>query len=259
MTRGTTRKKRSSSIHIDPKNYDEFDGLVLDFNTQKIMGLKNGEHHPLIGETRLEFKRDRDNKEPKILHTSTSATSDAWFSTNHQLLSYDHLIAVDTNTNYLNGSPVSITAAYHVIPENRNPESAFCKARVLALIEFWNVVEKPENLGWWQILQALADHPLEYAGKIGLIVDSDLGNHQAFNDRTLPIFSDFFLPENVTIIYGSDKGGGEHLSTKMIKYCHDLASDLYKEQNLVMNTENLNPGLEGFYTHIRQWDEETGD
>jgi hypothetical protein len=231
----------------------------MDFNTQKIMGLKNGEHHPLIADTRLEFKRDRDNKEPKILHTSTSATSDTWFSTNHQLLSYDHLIAIDTNTNQLNGSSVSITAAYHVIPKSRNPENVFCKARVLALIEFWNVVEKPENLGWWQTLQALADHPFEYAGKIGLIVDSDLGNHQAFNDRTLPIFSDFFLPENVTIIYGSDKGGGEHLSTKMIKYCHDLASELYKEQNLVMNTENLNPGLEGFYTHIRQWDEESGD
>jgi 5-methylcytosine-specific restriction protein B len=41
----------------------------------------------------------------------------------------------------------------------------------------------------------------------------------------------------VTIIYGSDRGGGEHLSTKMIKYCHDLASDLYKGQNLVMDAE----------------------
>jgi hypothetical protein len=259
VARKAIRKQRSFAIHMDPRNYFEFEALVMDFNTQKIMGLKNGEHQSLIGETRLEFKRDRDNKEPKILHTSTSATSDAWFNTNHQLFSYDHLIAVDTNTNSVNGSTVSITAAYHMKPQGHDQNYANCLARVLALVEYWNVVEKPENLGWWQILKALADHPMEYAGKIGLIVDSDLGNHQAFNDRTIPIFSDFFLPENVTIIYGSDKGGGEHLSTKMIKYCHDLASDLYKKQNLVINTENLNPGLEGFYTHIRQWDEESGD
>lgn len=259
MAKKNKRKQRSFAIHMDARNYYEFEALVMDFNTQKIMGLKDGEHHPLIGETRLEFKRDRDNREPKILHTSTSATSDAWFSTNHQLLSYDHLIAIDTNTNQVHGSSVSITAAYHLIPVSQNPPKAFCRARVLALIEFWNVVEKPENLGWWQILQALAVHPLEYAGKIGLIVDSDLGNHQAFNDRTLPIFSDYYLPDNVTIIYGSDKGGAEHLSTKMIKYCHDLAADMYKGQNLVMNIAGLNPVLEGFYTHIRQWNTEASD
>ena len=63
----------------------------------------------------------------------------------------------------------------------------------------------------------------------------------------------------MTIIYGSDRGGSEDLSTRMIKYCHDLASDLYKGQNLVMDTRNLSVGLEGFYTHIRQWDTEETD
>jgi len=259
VARKIARKQRSFVIHLDPRNYYEFEAFVMDFNTQKLWGLKGGQHHPLIGETRLEFKRARDNKEPKILHASTSATAEFWFSTNHQLLSYDHLIAIDTNTNQVNGSTVSITAAYHVIPQSRNAESAFCRARVLALLEFWNVTVKPENLGWWQVLRALEAHPQEYAGKIGLVVDSDLGNHQAFNDRTLPIVADYYLPENVTILYGSDKGGAEHLSTKMIKYCHDLASDLYKGQDLVMDLTGLHQGLEGFYTHARQWDTESGD
>lgn len=229
----------------------------MDFNTQKVMGLKNGEHHTLIGETRLEFKRDRENKDPKILHASSSATKDAWFSTNHQLLSYDHLIAIDTNTNKVNGSSVSITAAYHLVPKSRNSDGVICRSRIIAMIECWNVTVKPENLGWWQILQALEDHPLEYAGKIGLIVDSDLGNHQAFNARTIPIIAGYYLPSNVTIIYGSDKGGGEHLSTKMIKYCHDLASDLYKRKNLTMIIKDLHQGLDGLYSHIRQWDTES--
>jgi len=259
VARKAVRKQRSFVIHMDPRNYHEFDGIVMDFNTQKIMGIKNGEHYPLVGETRLEFKRARDNKNPKILHASTNAKKDAWFSSNHQLLSYDHLIAVDTNTHQVGGSTVSITAAYHVVPEVSGPEFARCRARVLALIEFWNVVEKPENLGWWQVLQALSAHPLEYVGRIGLIVDSDLGNHQAFNSREKPIFANFYLPKNVSLIYGSDKGGSEHLSTKMIKYCHDLASDLYKSQNLVMSVESLYPELDGIYSHIRQWDTEDSD
>jgi hypothetical protein len=93
-------------------------------------------------------------------------------------------------------------------------------------------------------------------GKIGLIVDSDLGNHQAFNNREIPIFDDFYLPENVTIIYASDKGGTEYLSTKMIKYCHDLATGLYKKENLLLNVKDLNRGDEINFTLYRQWDTE---
>jgi hypothetical protein len=239
---------------MDPRNYYEFDGVAFDFASQKLVGVKDNKHSPLIGEARLEFTRERDNKAPKMLHTSSSPNNDTWFSTNHQLLAYDHLIAVDTNTNSVNGSTVSITAAYHLIPEKLEQGYAQCRAAVIVLLELWNVVEKPENMGWYQVLTAIEAHPTEFTGQIGLIVDSDLGEHQAFNSREKPIFGDYYLPENVTIIYGSDKGGAEHLSTKMIKYCHDLASDLYKSQNLQLNTTGLHKGVEGLYTHIRQWD-----
>ena len=259
MPKQHSRKPRSFAIHIDPSNLKEYEGVALDFNTQKVVGVKDGQSFPLIGKNRIEYKRSRDNKVDKILHASSSPSADTWFSTNHQLLAYDHLIAVDTNTNHLNGSDVSITAAYHVIPRSREPEQAFCHARVIAIFESWNVQCKPENLGWWQILHAIQQQPEDFTGSIGLVVDSDLGKHQAFNDRTEPIVSDFYLPENVTIIYGSDKGGAEHLSTKLIKYCHNLAADLFKNQNLVMNTDNLHSGLEGVYTHFRQWDTEQMD
>ena len=239
---------------MDSRNYYNFDGLVLDLNTQKIYGLKNGKNYPLIGKSQLSYTRERENKGPKTLHSSISATADTYISSNHQLFTYDHLIAIDTNTHYLNGSSVSITAAYHIKPEARQADLVRCSARVLALLELWNVVEKPENVGWWQVLQALQQHPTLFEGNIGLIVDSDLGNHKAFNAREKAIFNDFYLPDNVTLIYASDKGGAEYLSTKMIKYCHDLASDLYIPHKLVMNIKDFYSGQEGVYSHIRQWD-----
>jgi hypothetical protein len=248
------RQPRSFSIHIDPQNLREFDGVAFDFKEQKIWGNKNGDLYPLLGKTRLVYKRKRQNKQPKILHESISPTCDAWFSANHQLLSYDHLIAIDTNTYQLGGSTVSVTAAFHLIPTNIEPNFVSACTRVLALVEFWNVVNKPENLGWWQILEAISVYPNNFAGKIGLVVDSDLGNHQAFNNREMPIFGDYYLPENVSILYGSDKGGPEHLSTKMIKYCHNLALDLYKTKNMLLTTKNIVPGVKGVFSHIRQWD-----
>lgn len=251
--------KRIISIKMDAKNYYEYDGLEMDLNSQKVYGLKDGKRYALIGNSTLEYKRERKNKEPKILHTSTSATSDTYLDTNHQLLSYDHLVAIDTNTNYVNGSSVSITAAIHVIPGSRSSNLVHCKYRSLALLELWNVTEKPENFGWWQILQAIQNQPIFLNGKIALVVDSDLGEHLAFNNREKPICMNYYLPENVTIVYASDKGGAAHFSTKMIKFCHDLASHLFKEKNLVMLTKGLHPGIKGLYSHIRQWDTDSNE
>lgn len=251
--------KRTIVIHLDPRNINEFEELQFDFKTQKLMGLKGGVAHPLLGQSKLEYKRTRSNKEPKVLHASGSPTGDVWFSANHQLLSYDHLIAVDTNTHRLEGSTVSITAAYHVIPAQRNEKSAQIFAAALALVEFWNISNKPENFGWFQILLALGEQSEWFSGNVGMIVDSDLGNHPAFNCRELPIFGDFYLPENVSLIHASDKGAPELLASKLLSRCHKLAENLYKTENLLLRVDGLYRCEKSYCTHIRQWDAESSD
>lgn len=229
----------------------------MDFKNQKLQGVKDGKLFPLLGGATLEYSRSRAKGGKKILHNSISPRDEVWFNSNRQLLDYDHLVAVDTNTKQIGGSSVSITAAYHLVPKWHSAEQAFCQGAVIALLEMWNVIGKPENMGWWQILQAIKKSSQDYSGRIGLIVDSDLENHEKFNSREIPILHDFFLPDNVNIIYASDRGGAEHLSTRMIKYCHDLASDLYKEESLLMNVKNLHKGVDGLYSHFRQWDTES--
>ena len=247
------QKVRTMRLKIDPQNFFEFDGLALDFKTQRITGFKKGEYHPLIGQSKLGFSRYRQFKTSKILHESRSPSNHTWFDSNHQLLSYDHLIAVDTNTNFIAGSHVSITAAFHVIPQANENGKAQCLVAVIALLEFWNVSEKQENLGWFTILNMILSHQSLFTGKIALIVDSDLGNHDAFNNREIPIYNDMYLPPNVTISYASDKGGPEHLSTKLIKHCHNLASDLCKNGSLLLNKQGLVSVDNEAYSHFRQW------
>lgn len=253
MAKPSKRKSRSIAFQLDPKNLIEFDGIAFDFNTQTLHGVKNDKLCPLIGKSRLEYKRDRDNGNPKMLHASSSATDENYINSNHQLASYDHLIAVDTNTHHINGSAVSLTAAFHLKREIKAGATVSFSGGILALLEFWNATLSAENIGWWQVMQAVNSTQESFLGQIGLIVDSDLGNHQQFNNREIPIVGDFYLPENTTIIYASDKGGSEHLSTKMIKYCHDVARDLYVPHKLVMNTKDLYPGVPGIYSHFRQW------
>ncbi|WNO10378.1 hypothetical protein [Teredinibacter sp. KSP-S5-2] len=251
--------QRTISIKIDPMNIRKYDGLALDLKNQTMSGYIGQEIMPLIGDSSLEFSRDRLKGGKKILHTSSRMKNTVWLDPNRQFLDYDHLIAVDTNTKKVCGSTVSITAAYHLIIQNHDSGKASCAGSVLALFEAWNVKEKPENIGWWQVLQGIEKRPQNFLGSIGFIVDSDLDNHNKFNLREMPIVGDYFLPTNVHLMYASDQGGSEYLSSKMIKYCHDLASDLFKEENLVMNTGDLRQGVDGLYSHFRQWDTEARD
>lgn len=246
------RKKRTLVLELDPRNYDEFHGMLFNLNTQTIHGVRNGNIHPLVGKAKLQYQREREKGFPKVLHRSTSSTSDTFIDSNHQLFAYDHLIAIDTNTHSLDGLDVSITAAFHLKPESRGSKQVTCSAAILAVLEMWNVKEKPENLGWWQLLQSLRYRP-DFFGTIGLVVDSDLGNHDLFNSREKPIYDNYYLPDNVTLIYASDKGGPEHLSTRLIKYCHDLASDFYIPHKLIMQAKGIFPGIPGLFSHFRQW------
>ena len=256
MAKNARDHGRSFTISLDPRNYLEFDGIALDLENQKVLGLKDGKTHALIGKSTLQYSRDRKKGGKKVLHKSPASKSDIWFNSNRQLLDYDHLIAIDTNTHLVGRSTVSITAAFHLIPRSHNSKNAYCHYAVLALVEMWNIEEKPENVGWWQILQAIEKVSAHFTGDIGLIVDSDLGNHDDFNSGKKPIIGDYYLPKNVQLIYASDRGGPEHLSTKMIRYCHELASDLYKEENLILNIKDLHKCEGSPYSHIRQWDVE---
>lgn len=257
MGKKIKRDPRHIRIDIDPENANLYSGVALDFKNQAILGVEEARMKPLVGETHLKFSRARKNKSEKILYSG--ASNGAWFNSNQQILSYDHLVAVDTNTNWLNGSSVSVTAAFHLIPISPRLRELYCHARVLMLSELWNVSVKPENLGWWQVLNAIQLYQHEFQGKIGLIVDSDLGSHPEFNVRRKPIVGEYYLPDNVTMIYASDKGGPEHLSTKMIRYCHNLASDLYRNNQLLLNPKGIERGVDGIYSHIRQWDTDEMD
>lgn len=253
MKKTKQQHQRSISISLNPVNLQVFDGIAFDFPQQKLFGVKNGELYPLIGQSKLQFKRKKLNAAEKILHESISADGATYFNSNDPLMTYNHVIAVDTNTRNIQGSTVSVTAAFHLVPAGKGDGYISAFSTLLSVFEVWNVVEKPENHGWWQVLNAVSKQADLYPGKIALVVDSDLGEHDSFNSREKPIFLDYYLPENVTIVYGSDKGGPEHLTTKLIKYCHNTADTVFKGQHVLMDIYELVPGDGGLFTYFRQW------
>ncbi|MHB8222677.1 MAG: hypothetical protein ACYDHV_07520, partial [Desulfurivibrionaceae bacterium] len=84
-------------------------------------------------------------------------------------------------------------------------------------------------IGWMLLIKHIQSE-IKYTkfNKIGIIVDSDLGNLKEYNSRNQPIFDNFLLPEKFQLIYASSDTGKDLFANKMLKYA-DKASSLCLE------------------------------
>lgn len=69
----------------------------------------------------------------------------------------------------------------------------------------------------------------------GIIVDSDFGSLSAINNRTIPILDDFYLPENIQLIYASSDKKNDTFLNEAISFCDKIAKQVL--DSLV----NINP------------------
>lgn len=91
----------------------------------------------------------------------------------------------------------------------------------------WNGAYKIEQETWVKAMQKIQEEEAEDR-RIGFIVDSDLGNLEAYSNRTLPLANGFYLPSNFKLIYASADRSDEW-PNQMIKRCDKLAgADLEK-------------------------------
>jgi hypothetical protein len=102
-----------------------------------------------------------------------------------------------------------------VLNKSGSPAIAF---RTPFCLEFVDVVGDPERIGWLMAFRELRDRCFLAAdARVGLIVDSSLGDIPALNAREAPICEGFFLPQGVQLIYASSDVGPEYGANKLIQ------------------------------------------
>ena len=243
--------QRRVRIDISSENLYKYDGLVFDSKSNEIFGHTNGEIKPLIGTATVALQRDRQYKSPKVLQQVVASPESVFLTPDHQLGSYDHVLAIDTNTRKIFGSNASVTAAVHMVVVDRTAQSLNCSIRNFVIFEFWNAPEKQENIGWCEVLKVVEQNRHEFMGSVAVLVDSDLGHLPEFNQRTLPLHADYLLPEFCTLSYASDAVGT--LGGRLIKRCHTIADMVMKRADLLVCTANLQSVNDQPFTHYRPW------
>lgn len=148
---------------------------------------------------------------------------------------YDYLTAVDTNTlrdenGLLRYKGYAVSACtVTVVAEPLQSLQTVAKFHGLTcyLILDSGSEVKHEPLGWYLALQHMAT-PFLQTKRIGVIVDSELGNHLKINTRQMPYYANHVLPAHTALIYASaDKA--ETLANQMIKHSDAISKQVLKE------------------------------
>lgn len=145
---------------------------------------------------------------------------------------FDVVYAADTNTRKIvNGKyNFSIGCVFKGIinQTHENGGNISCE-RYATYAWIWSGEYKIEQETWVRAIQKIQTEE-SAERRIGFVVDSDLGNLEAYSDRSQALLNDFFLPENFTLIYASADYSDEW-TNQMIKNC-DKVAGLDIEKNL---------------------------
>lgn len=202
-------------------------GLTVDYSTGRFTMLADGKpvEDGIDGAT-IEFSYRRKNKKKIIL--SVPQFGNEIYSTPFGFVwHYDAIIAIDTNTRKIRGVRHSIgvmallQCVENTFTKGGPGEKMVFKRRIIGTMHAKEVPPKIENHFWKEGIENIPKFWPEYmpGNKLGIVVDSDLDQLDAYNSRALPIVKDYFLPNDMTLMYASTETGADYLPNNLIRLC----------------------------------------
>jgi len=200
-------------------------------------------------------------KGKKILNASPLRGEKISINMNDELIRYDHIMAIDTNTKPLNGVNVSTTATVLTINKEVTGVTAKMDVVTSAFFEFRGLDPKWAERYAWRKLLTILDQDSDYTDKmVAIVVDSSLGELDAINNKTKSIIDSYYLPPNRILFYASGDAGGEYAINNLIRDCDRLSRRLYCELAEDANTMSGAHLTEDEYgTLFCLWEEKVND
>lgn len=200
-------------------------------------------------------------KKPKFLNQIEFKRSSEFTLEQSALLQrYEQLWAIDTNRKEIFDQLANVcvvTACNTSNPEEFTP--------ILAII-FGETKNNPELYGWRKFIELVQNtEQYDLQKRYGLVVDSEFSNVSKFNDKSIPIHGNFYLPHNWDLIYATSDSGKENIFNKLLSESDKASSDLLKliaqkknnakHWNPILDEEIHHPSFLPLVEHIDSSDE----
>ena len=254
----STPKQRITYLTLDMWKPVSANAMRFNPKTGELTLLHNGK--PLIPNKVTVDTGYKRKKGRKYLNKGSLPTDKLYANPNRVLELYDDIYAIDTNYRTINSVRIAVTGI--VGGQNLKPgipNHTAIRYRPLKCLEFRNPKGRPENLGWKITIELILRAPnFKKTTRVACIVDSDLGNRDNYNSQSIPLFDDFYLPNNFQLIYASSDSGKENLANQMLSMADNNARAVLKiikdgkESGVLKATQNNEP-----YSHFRVWEPAT--
>ena len=169
----------------------------------------------------------RSGKGPKVQAKSTIKNGNLSVNGLEELIKFESVFAIDTNTQSYDGRRLSVTAfmAFKFLPDLQGVRVEHEKS--LNIYEFWGIPEEqnPEKLAILKVANDIVRSAGKQQPNICIITDCDLQSHDLVNEREIPIYKKNYLPTGFMIHYASTDTGSEAIN-KLIRFC-DSQSKAY--------------------------------
>lgn len=169
------------------------------------------------------------------------------------LLQFDTIFAIDSNSRRINGYVVSVAAITLCKWLQREPVPMVGFAPTQAM-EFRNVDCHPDLLALKHFLVRLSQNPnIASDGRIGIVIDSHLGDLPRIETREVPLLDDYFLPTWASLIYASD-AANDRLPNTLLRESDKAATALLRQ---ISDGDWREASQEPFFDHgvyFRVWD-----
>lgn len=229
------------------------DGMEIDIRTGDVRLLQNSQViEPKSAYAEVTYKRKKGNK---VLSRSPLRPSAMFVNTDRALTGFDAIFAVDTNTKVIEEETVSITGIVQgeTVPGSRHDQTAIGFS-MIQLMEFRSPIENPEKIGWVEAIKLIRGaQGYKDNLSIALIVDSDLGAHDAINRGEQELIPGVFLPENFQLLYGSSDSKNDSIANRMIGLADKEAKWLLCNTDQLSSPEELHLVDDKPYRKFRLW------
>lgn len=206
-------------VHYD-KEKMEFTGLTLDDRLIK----------PVITYSQTHYKSDS-GKEKVIARIQDKVIPNEAELMRHLSSSFDLIIAIDTNTKVIGSETISVTGIVHCVLQSMpEPDSYYADFPWHGAILFRNCPSElsSEKFGWMTVIQEVNREPLNKLKRVAIVTDHDLDKHTSYNNKQIPIFREFYLPDNFILMYGRGDGPNQSLLNYVVKQCDKESTEILR-------------------------------
>ncbi|WP_346297330.1 hypothetical protein LRC39_11390 [Rhodopseudomonas sp. P1] len=159
-------------------------------------------------------------KKPKIIHHIRYRRPSHFSARAEDALAlYEQVWAIDTNRRDAFDVTMNVAAVCALDPEGES------KPKDCVGLAFGKVKGNPELFAWRKFIEFLLQNEIiDPSKRYALVVDSELNRIDELNRRTMPIHSEFILPNNFDLIYATADAGRSLIFNKALRRSDKLAT-----------------------------------